>query len=851
MALNLPQKRRVERQLKHILESKEDPYFLIVLGAGVTAAATVTPGAGPHPCATWSGLVRRALEHLLRDAPSVGSALGRRLEHELRAALTEINSGGVSADALADYAEWIIEGFAARSSVATPDESFSHWLNQEMANLEVVDQTIFDSLSALIAALGRQRVIVATTNYDPLISEHFGREAISLTYDTAAGLDRIISDPSHYVVHLHGRCGWRGESIFSKVHYQSLCDHNAQPDSGVSLLFKRCIPILIGCGEGIFDPDLTALLAGRIAKNHDLDAIAITDRTVEANRAPYGCGLHHFGEEYADLPKFLQAIADELAEANKPEPNRDVDVVIRAYLAHILSDQVLVKIPPATFGTKTVSQVPLQTFFAQLHSEPVKHTEMLAAAAGLAPSSRRYFRKGGETSAMTGAPSGPAVDWRTPLDKPFSLILGDPGSGKTSLVRLLVREAAERFMTAPEAVSSRLPILVRIPDYHRDAASEPETERLSLHSWIVRIFAKWAGLVDDGEERTNTLIREYAQAGRLVIVLDGLDEVSEPADRQTIVGEAERLARWLRSSVVDRFLGGMKDPNSPEYGLWRGVLDLGDGPLQNRLIVTSRVSGYLNAPISSEEVEVFAIGRMGESQLLRFFEAFFGNVSLAYPELADAAAEMAERLPGEYERSELRSLQGTPLLAAMIAGVYCADGALPSDEIGLFERVTEISCDHAVGLLAAETGDTADLDRSQIMQVIGRAAYEVFESDLVGDLIPRQALERAILAVARPRAADAREAYVSAVRAAVANDFGLLQQKTPHLYGFVHRGLQEFLCGRHAARLGETSDQAIGSMSRRPGSTQPVRFAIIQRLKELAIRHHLARRRDAAGFGIL
>jgi len=827
MAINLPQKRKVERQLKHILESQQDPYFLIVLGAGVSAAATAMPGIGPHPCATWSGLVRRALEHLLCKTPSGSSALGRRLEHSLRGALDEVKAGGVSAEALADYAEWIIEGFAAKSIVATPDESFSHWLSQEMASLEVVDQTIFDSLSALISALGPQRVIVATTNYDRLISDHFGREAISLTVDMASGLDRIISDPGHYVVHLHGRSGWRGESVFSKLHYQSLCAHNAQPDSGVSLLFKRCIPILIGCGEGIFDADLTVLLADRIVRNHDLDAIAITDGTVDANRALYGCGLHLFGDEHADLPKFLQAIADEL-----PGANNDVDAAIRAYVAQILSEQVLVKIPPATFGAATVSQVPLQVFFADLHSEPVRHTEMLAAAAGLAPTSRRYFRKGGETSAMTGAPSGPTVEWRTPLTKPFSLILGDPGSGKTSLVRLLVREAAELFLTAPQAVSSRLPIFVRIPDYHRDAASEHRAERLSLHAWIVRHFVSMANLADDGEARANALLREYAQAGRLVIVLDGLDEVSEPADRQMIVGEAERLARWLRSSVADRFLCGIKDLNSPEYGLWRGVLDLGDGPLQNRLIVTSRVSGYLNAPISSEEVEVFAVGRMGEAQLLRFFEAFFANVALAYPELAAAAADMAARLPSEYRRSELRTLQGTPLLAAMIAGVYCADGTLPIDEIGLFERVTELSCDHTVSMLAAETNDPPDLDRSQIMQIIGRAAYEVFESDLVGDLIPRQALERAILAVTRPRTSGPPEAHVFAVTAAVANDFGLLQQKTPQLYGFVHRGLQEFLCGRHAARLGGTSDHVIGAMSRRPGSTQPVRFAIIQRLKD-------------------
>ncbi|HMO29382.1 NACHT domain-containing protein [Enterovirga sp.] len=827
MAVNEAQKSRVLGRLKHIIEAYDDSYFLIVLGAGVSAAATASATTGPHKCSTWAGLVKHALQHLLSDQATPGLAQDLHLMVRLRGALATLEAGSFTASALTEFADWVIEGFDKQSPTVKGSEYCLQWINQTISLLTVVDPTIFESIGHLIDGLGPRRVILATTNYDRLAADHFQREPICLKDDTPS-LPSLIADPRRYVVHLHGRYDWRGESIFSKTQYTNLCKRNAQAGSEAAMLFQRCVPILIGCGEGLFDEDISPLLAARVrsSQRHDLDALAIVDWTVHGPRpAPYGCGLYLFGESYPDLPCFIASVAEQL-----PAQQRNDKSNLRCYVEDILHLQANVRIPPVRVKERRLTEIPLVGFFGSVHREPVPQIEMLAGASSVARSQLDPFARGGEAAALSGQPGGPKVASTAPLEEPFSLILGDPGSGKTSLVRLLVREAAEQFLTEEKTGGGRLPLVIQISEFHRSRG--PDGERGSfqtrLRDNLCAAIPEWK----NDPAKATAVLTDLARSGRLLIVLDGLDEVSDPSDRQVIVAEAERLAHWLRASEADSFLSGLDlHQQSDEVQRWRELWSSRTGPLQNRILVTSRVSGYLNAPITSEDLRVFALGRMDEPQLLAFFKSFFDTATLANPDLADIFAHIAVRLPEEFEASQLRDLKTTPLLAAMIIGVFCADNALPRDEIGLFERVSELSCDHAAELMAADETLAPPPDRGFVMEALGRAAFHVFDTDLNGDLISLHDLERSIGEMA-PAGVGDRALFARQVSGAIANDFGLLQQKTQQLFGFVHRGLQEYLCGRHVAHLPLRSDAIIGGLARRPGSTQPVRFAVILRLKD-------------------
>lgn len=115
MAVNEEQKSLVLARLKHIIEAYDDSYFLIVLGAGVSAAATASATTGPHKCSTWAGLVEHALQYLLSDQATPGLAQDFHLVGRLHRALQRLEAGSYTASDLTGFADWVVEGFDKQS----------------------------------------------------------------------------------------------------------------------------------------------------------------------------------------------------------------------------------------------------------------------------------------------------------------------------------------------------------------------------------------------------------------------------------------------------------------------------------------------------------------------------------------------------------------------------------------------------------------------------------------------------------------------------------------------------------------------------------------------------------------
>ncbi len=164
------------------------------------------------------------------------------------------------------------------------------------------------------------------------------------------------------------------------------------------------------------------------------------------------------------------------------------------------------------------------------------------------------------------------------------VILGDPGSGKTTLARWLtlrlaraLRDGAARVLVPavhvdPEAEEgapevdlgpARLAVLVRVADYaeaRRKAAGEgkpPPTlfEFLGDQGWQGEFPTFGREHSRQGErippEGLHRLIADWLRRGRAVILLDGLDEITAADDRLEIVRAVETFIRdWISDPHV-------------------------------------------------------------------------------------------------------------------------------------------------------------------------------------------------------------------------------------------------------------------------------------------------------------
>lgn len=260
------------------------------------------------------------------------------------------------------------------------------------------------------------------------------------------------------------------------------------------------------------------------------------------------------------------------------------------------------------------------------------------------------------------------------------VVLGDPGSGKTTLVRYLTLRLARAVLADPERIFQpqelwdgerawrlpglgpvRLPILVRISHYAEARQKDPD---LPLVAYLPRYFA---GLSVPHADDLGRLLQRLLQEGRCMVMLDGLDEIIDPTDRRNIaaaIGQFAAVYRemglpdWLTRSLTsaparsdgtatasedEDDLVIQWDKNVPEdvrqewgrqirqrHKGWRRrgraarlaweLLDQArSAHVGNRFVVTSRIAGYHFGGVPGE-FEHYTIRRMSPDDIRLFLE---------------------------------------------------------------------------------------------------------------------------------------------------------------------------------------------------------------------------------------
>lgn len=328
-------------------------------------------------------------------------------------------------------------------------------------------------------------------------------------------------------------------------------------------------------------------------------------------------------------------------------------------------------------------------------------------------------------------------------------VLGGPGSGKTTLAR---NTALELCGHRWRPWKRRLPVLLYLRRHAADLlAGDPPTlaESAVRAAWLDgKVSARW---LDHRLDR-----------GGCVVLLDGLDEVADPAERGRVVDWVGRqIQRYPR----------------------------------NIYVVTSRPHGYKSNPLPG--AEVLQVRRFTWEQIDRFLRRWsYATESRARGgggrEVRAAADRNAANLLTRLQtQGALYDLAANPLLLTMTANVHRYRGQLPASRAELYDEMCDVLLhrrSEARGLVDA-TGLTGP-HKQHVAQHLALAMMKAEVKDW-----PVRDAARAI----RRSLRQVPGSVTPKVFLEVACASGLLVEREHEVYGFAHLTLQEYLA---AAQLG-------------------------------------------------
>jgi formylglycine-generating enzyme required for sulfatase activity/energy-coupling factor transporter ATP-binding protein EcfA2 len=354
-------------------------------------------------------------------------------------------------------------------------------------------------------------------------------------------------------------------------------------------------------------------------------------------------------------------------------------------------------------------------------------------------------------------------------DKTRVVVLGDPGSGKSTMLKYLALRLA-RDNAAP------LPILLPLNAYARALRHK----ELNLQAYLSEYFATRA----EGVASLTPLFKEAIEAGRAIILLDGLDEVQE--NRFALVQKVESFAH----DVVQR---------------------------GNRVLVTSRIVGYRDAPLSTSDWSLYtlldftpeAVRTFVEKWCLAFEKSTVGDT----PEAVAAAKVEKEGLLAAIEANPgVARLASNPLLLTIVALIKRQGVELPRSRIKLYDRYLETLIEAWNRASALDkTPGRISMDYEATLEVLGPLALRVREENPTAGLVSARQLQDWLTEhytgeqwglKPGPAREKARE-FLDSVR----YYSNLLVERGEGQYGFIHLTFEEALAAYGLVSEGQIDRQ--------------------------------------------
>jgi hypothetical protein len=334
-------------------------------------------------------------------------------------------------------------------------------------------------------------------------------------------------------------------------------------------------------------------------------------------------------------------------------------------------------------------------------------------------------------------------------------LLGDPGSGKSTVARYVVTVlAAGRPDDRLAALADHLPLLIELRSYVTMAG---EGRCTGFVDYLDRRAAT-DGLGIDAD----TLRRHLSDGRPVLAVFDGLDEVFDRRLRDDVAGQIVNFAA-AHPAV--------------------------------RVVVTSRLTGYARRILSDAGFRHFTLQDLDETQTTGFLTRWYRLSSTGHAERQRGLLLEAIR-----HSWPIRELAGNPLLLTILA-IIGRDRVLPRERWRLYDHAATVLVEHwdVNRHLRDQHGAPAFLDPDSRKELLRRLAYRMQAGErglavnhvAAGELT--EVFERYLVEELHHDPVEARASALTMIDQFRERHF-VLSRYGPHHYGFVHRTFLEFFC---------------------------------------------------------
>ncbi|GIJ80558.1 AAA ATPase domain-containing protein [Micromonospora phaseoli] len=394
-----------------------------------------------------------------------------------------------------------------------------------------------------------------------------------------------------------------------------------------------------------------------------------------------------------------------------------------------------------------------------------------------------------------------------------AIVLGEPGSGKSSMVRRLAHDTAARQLAddGERDVLRRLPVLCRAADLAVGlAGAEESAEGLAA----LAIQLGWAGAAPadpaSGDrlppDELARMARVALRSRRLVLIVDGLDEVPTLADRRSMAAALDVFAAS----------GGAR-------------LDHPVRARGNQTIITSRIAGYYAAALNErfEQLLIGPLDRDGGSAVIDFWlGGYFAAANVPEGSQAARRTEIDQVISGG--GAAVGQLAANPyLLVSLISAVLSGLAGRPGTRRDRWLRADLYTAmvEYAVRRGGLRFPDTSVDTLIRLQAAVAYQIHDVSRSGLVDRPTLIELCDRALGLLGEPVPPAVAE-QVDVVIAGI----DLLTDRGQGLYGFRHLTVQEYFAGRWLIDA-DTVDAVVAGISDRLGDPrwlEAVRLALGQ-----------------------
>ncbi|MCP4697305.1 MAG: hypothetical protein GY862_10700 [Gammaproteobacteria bacterium] len=335
------------------------------------------------------------------------------------------------------------------------------------------------------------------------------------------------------------------------------------------------------------------------------------------------------------------------------------------------------------------------------------------------------------------------------------IVLGNSGSGKSTLARYLLLSV----LNPPCDATGQMPVWLETFRGHLPVLVELRRYDMSHHMDFLESCYGFQHC-----PQTHSGLREQLKTRPSLVIFDGLNEISDPGERQKATLAIIRFAR--------------KHTNA-------------------RVVVTSLFAGYYQSQsdaFQTTDFQEYALQDLQPEQIKTFAQSWFKTVSQP-----DEAAFRSQRIAEALQHAAaIRLLAASPLACTIMASV-ARHQELPDSRAKLYKHAVKALCHHWEVARSREIPD--DLMREEDkLALLRRIAWRMQSArqGLKGNVILKTDLQNEIEDYIQTRRPDLPAKKVTTIAHAMIHPLSgrrlILCQYDDQRYEFMHRAFLEYFC---------------------------------------------------------